>query len=148
MKSLPICAAIAKKDGRRCGRRAQPGQLLCHIHIASAAGRPVGALVEPTPFDPVEKLLKIAANDKHQHQLQAIKLLRDRDGDSEEGCRECAVRKKDDQAANDEYDATLRAMTDDEYRRHRALTEEWIAAYNQCKAFRIACAERIAQQGK
>lgn len=147
MKNLVRCAAIAKKDGQRCGRRAAEGELLCHIHRAAAEGKPVSALTAPTAFDPKEKLLRIGANDRHPQQLQALKVLLHPDGE-EGSCRECADRKEHDQTANAEYDATLRAMTDDEYQRHRELTEEWIAAYNKCKEFRTACAERIAQKGK
>lgn len=76
-KSLPICVATTK-DGTRCGRRAPAGAMLCHIHQAKQDGRAVGALTEPAPFDPEAKLLKIAAKDGHPHQLQAIRLLRDR----------------------------------------------------------------------
>jgi hypothetical protein len=83
---LPICAAITR-DGTRCGRRAAPEGLLCHIHRAAAEGKAVGPLVEPSPFDPEATLRKIAANPKHQHQVQALRLLLDR-----QGCPTCAAR--------------------------------------------------------
>lgn len=135
---LPICAAITR-DGTRCGRRAQPEGLLCHIHVAKAEGKPVGALTEPSPFDPKSKLLKIAAKDGHPHQLQAIKILLERDGES--SCPECAARKKanqDYEVERDEEEKVIRAMTDDEYQRRRTLIAEWIASFNTYKEFMAA----------
>lgn len=86
MKSLPICVSLTR-DGTPCGRRASPGNLVCHIHLAQQSGKAVGALTQPAPFDAQQKLLKIAANDKHPHQLQALRLLRER-----EECQGCKAR--------------------------------------------------------
>lgn len=86
-KSLPICTCLTK-DGSRCGRRVSDGSNppICHVHRAQQAGKPVGALTEPAPFDAERKLLKIAANDRHPQQLQALKLLRERTE-----CARCAA---------------------------------------------------------
>lgn len=114
-KTLPICSAITKRDGTRCGRRAPEGSLLCHIHRASAEGKPVGPLVEPSPFDPEAKLLKIAAKDGHVHQLQAIRLLMNR-----EKCRACAARAEGDI----DFQTFWRNQTDDEKARLQVLVTE------------------------
>ena len=65
----------------------------------------MGALTEPAPFDAETKLLKIAANDRHPQQLQALKLLRERDN-----CEACAAR------ANEGNDAStlIRHANDDQ----------------------------------
>lgn len=113
-KSLPICTCLTK-DGSRCGRRVSDGSNppVCHVHRAQQAGKPVGALTEPAPFDAERKLLKIAANDRHPQQLQALKLLRERNN-----CEACAARANEGNVA-----ATLIRYANDEQR--SALSTVW-----------------------
>ena len=137
---LPICAAITR-DGTRCGRRASAGKLLCHIHVATAEGKPVGPLTEPSPFDPEATLRKIAANPKHQHQVQALRLLLDR-----QGCPTCAARK----AAEDPDERIDIAgdMTDSERVRMSEIIRAFnplIAEYKQIRATVVARIKGKAQ---
>ena len=135
MKSLPICAAIAKKDGERCGRRAQPGGLLCHIHAAAAEGRTVGRLTEPSPFDPETTLRKIAANSKHPNQVQALRMLLDR-----QQCSTCAARAAED--PDDRIDISG-DMTDQERARLKVLFAELRPRLDEFKQIRATIVARI-----
>jgi hypothetical protein len=87
---------------------------ICHVHRAQQAGKPVGALTEVAPFDAERKLLKIAANDRHPQQLQALKLLRERNN-----CEVCAAR-----ANEGDTVSTLLRYANDEQR--AALSLVWI----------------------
>lgn len=128
--SLPICACLTR-DGSRCGRRVADGSNppVCHIHRAQQEGK--GALTQPAPFDPDAKLLKIAAKDGHPHQLQAIRMLRDR-----ESCRACAARAAHDQ----EFQTFWRNLTDDD----KARLAKLLATLKEIKT---EVRNRISTQG-
>jgi hypothetical protein len=83
MKLSPHCSHV-NKDGTPCGRKVTDGSQppVCHIHA-----RRNGGIAVPGPFDPASKLRKIAANDRHPQQLQALKVLLDR----ETTCPRCAA---------------------------------------------------------
>ena len=137
-KSLPICAAITKKDGTRCGRRAAPEGLLCHIHQAKAEGRTVSALTEPTPFDAEAKLRKIAAKDGHPNQVQAIRMLLDR-----QQCSTCAARAAE---APDDFEDILRARTEPEKERMRELFADFKKFFDELNQIKDAIRARIRGQ--
>lgn len=133
---LPICAAINKKDRERCGRRAQPGGLLCHIHAAVAEGKPVAPLTEPSPFDPETTLRKIAANSKHPNQVQALRMLLDR-----QGCPTCAARTAAD-GPDDRIDI-WGDVTDQEKARLNVLFAELRPRLDEFKQIRATVVARI-----
>lgn len=141
MKNLVRCAAIAKKDGQRCGRRAAAGELLCHIHRAAAEGKPVSALTVPTVFDPREKLLRIASRDGHVHQMAAIKILM-----NQEKCQACAARAAAEDP--DEHVDIWGDVTDHEGERLRVLIAEIQPRLVEYKQIKGAVIARIKQGPK
>ena len=88
----------------------------------------------PTPFDPEAKLLKIAAKDGHTHQLQAIRILMNR-----EKCRACAARQED---PDDRIDI-WGDVTDQEGERLRVLIDELQPRLLEFKQLRAAVVTRI-----
>jgi hypothetical protein len=111
---FPRCVSLCR-NGTQCGRRVSDGSNppVCHVHSNQQA------LTVPAPFDANQKLLKIAANDKHPHQLQAIRLLRERDE-----CETCKARND----SEDESGALVRAANPDQRARLSALLaamREW-----------------------
>jgi hypothetical protein len=79
-KILPRCMDMCR-DGSRCGRRVKDGSNppQCHLHKATAAGLPVSPLTQPAERTTFERLKRIAADDKHSGQLQALKILMERE---------------------------------------------------------------------
>ena len=73
MKSFPCVARC--RDGSPCGRRVTDGSNppICHLH-KQTIGKPF--VSTKTPLQRVEK---IAADDRHQHQMAAIKILLERE---------------------------------------------------------------------
>lgn len=116
IKSLPICVCVTR-DGSRCGRRVSDGSNppVCHVHRAQQEGKRVGALTEPSPFDPETTLRRIAADRKHPNQVQAIRLLLDR-----EKCRACAARAE----GEVDFQKFWRNVTDDEKARLKVISAE------------------------
>jgi hypothetical protein len=108
------CIANDRK-GTRCGRMAPDGKLLCHIHERLHAGQSNTGFAN-APFDPADKLRKIAANDRHPGQLQAIKQLMGQDTT----CPRCAERGAEERVIDD----TVSRMTPEQKARLSALLAE------------------------
>jgi hypothetical protein len=109
--------------------------------VATAEGKPVSPLTEPSPFDPEATLRKIAANPKHQHQVQALRLLLDR-----QGCPTCAAR-----TAADDPDDRIDIggdVTDQERDRLRVLFAELRPRLDEFKQIRATVVARIKENRK
>lgn len=85
IRPYPRCTATTK-SGLTCSRRVTDGlqPAICHVHRLAMKGG--GGLTRPVPFDPLTKLKRIAAQDAHPKQLDAIKQLLERTG-----CPRCAA---------------------------------------------------------
>jgi hypothetical protein len=99
------CAALCA-DGTKCGRSARADVRFCHIHLgqqqrAAGIAPPDPNQFTPTERTPRERLHRIASDDKHPQQLQAIKLLME-----EATCAVCAARAEQ-QRATDEFFSRL-----------------------------------------
>jgi hypothetical protein len=84
----PRCTATTK-PGLPCSRYVTDGSQppTCHIHQLAAKGG--AGITRTAPVDPLAKLKKIAATDRHPKQFDAIKQLLDRTD-----CPSCAARQK------------------------------------------------------
>ena len=138
-KPLPRCVCITK-DGTQRGRRVSDGSNppVCHVHRAQQAGTSVSPLTEPLAFSPEETLRRIAADSKHAHQVQALRMLLDR-----QGCSTCAAR-----AATEDPDGRIDVwgdVTDHEGERLRALIAELQPRLLEFKQIRAAVVARIKQ---
>jgi hypothetical protein len=109
-KLLPRCVMRAK-DGSQCSRRVSDGSVppVCHLHRGLNGG-----IALPEPFEPMSKLRKIAANDSHPRQVEAIKQILDREATDE--CPTCTATKNE--------TTWLQYLTTEELKRHYDLTVE------------------------
>jgi hypothetical protein len=110
-------------DGSQCGRSAPADTKFCHLHIAQQSGTPVGGATQFTKAKrtPRERIERIANDDKHPRQLEAIRMLRD-----EENCSGCAARAEQTRADEDFY----ARLTDAQ----RLTLGELVLALNDLKA--------------
>lgn len=139
MKSLPRCVCNTR-DGTQCGRRVSDGSNppICHLHRAQQEGKSVSPLTAPSVFDPEATLRKIAANAKHSHQVQALRLLLDR-----QGCPACAAR-ADSENPDDRIDI-WGDVTPHEGERLKVLIAELQPRLLEFKQLRSAVVARIKQ---
>jgi hypothetical protein len=105
IRPYPRCTATTK-SGLTCSRRVTDGlqPAICHVHRAAMNGG-VG-LTRPVPFDPLTKLTRIAAQDAHPKQLEAIKQL------LEHRCPRCAAERQ----KRDDWPSIFARLTSDERR--------------------------------
>ena len=62
-------------DGSQCGRSAPRDTQLCHIHARQLSGAPPSGQPFTRTLTWSDRLEKIASDDKHPQQLQAIRML-------------------------------------------------------------------------
>lgn len=114
MKVNPRCSCTTA-DGSQCGRRVRDGSQppVCSVHKAVAQGQHVGGAppFQGKPLDPIAKLKKIARNDKHPRQMEALRMLLDLGA------------KADDRP--DYGAAFVKALSEDEKKEGLALLEAW-----------------------
>ena len=114
----PNCSCVTR-NGSPCGRKVTDGSQppVCHVHRLAAQGKSVSPLTQAAPFDPVAKMKKIAMNDRHPQQLQALKELR------ESGCVACAAR----QRASADLDLVIARATEEQRTEMRGLLKRLAA---------------------